>query len=58
MLQFWGQNVVNQCWMLIGVQRTYLATLPKFGELDDILYGSEKYHYLYTPLLTQDHSTE
>ena len=44
MLQFIlsTKYVVNQCWMLIGVQRTDLTTLAKFGELVDILYGSEK----------------
>ena len=40
--------------MLIGVQRTDLATLPKFGELVDIiLYGSEKVPlFVFTPAYT------
>lgn len=46
--------VVNQCWMLIGVQQTDLALLPKFGELVDIiLYGSEKAPlFVFTPAHT------
>ena len=40
--------------MLIGVQHTNLAALPKFGELVDIiLYGSEKVPlFVFTPALT------
>lgn len=39
--------------MLIGVQHTELAALPKFGELVDILYGREKVPlFVFTPALT------
>lgn len=40
--------------MLIGVQHTNVAALPKFGELVDIiLYGSEKVPlFVFTPALT------
>ena len=45
--------------MLIGVQQTDLAALPKFGELVDILlYGSEKAPlFVFTPAHTTSYDS-